>query len=139
MSILAALVVGIILALVLIFVANRQGLARRVYAVGLACAAAVYVVFALAGRASPGWLGLEVIGLVGFGAAALLGLRAFPLVLAFGWAVHVAWDVLLHLEGAGAAYTPSWYPWLCLSFDLIIAGAVLKSHRHPVEKTSASV
>ena len=50
-------------------------------------------------------------------------------MLAAGWAAHVAWDVLLHLSGAGAEYTPHWYPWLCVSFDLVMAGAVLASSR----------
>ena len=46
-------------------------------------------------------------------------------MLAAGWALHIAWDMTLHLRGAGAEYTPTWYPWACLSFDLVIAGAVL--------------
>jgi hypothetical protein len=39
--------------------------------------------------------------------------------------MHVLWDVSLHLSGAGAMYTPDWYPWGCVSFDLVVAGAVL--------------
>ena len=28
-------------------------------------------------------------------------------------------------QGAGAGYTPAWYPWFCISFDLVVAGGVL--------------
>jgi hypothetical protein len=138
MPVIAALLAGFMLAMVLVFIANRRGAAaRRVYAIGLIFAAAVYVVFALAGSATTGWLAIEVLGLIGFGAAALLGVRTFPLLLAFGWALHVAWDVLLHLDGAGAAYTPSWYPWMCVSFDLVIAAAVWYS-LHNRERSNTS-
>ena len=60
-----------------------------------------------------------------YGAAAWLGFRVSAAVLALGWAMHVVWDVALHLQGAGAGYTPFWYPWGCVSFDLMVAGAVL--------------
>jgi len=58
-------------------------------------------------------------------------LRRGAALVAAGWAGHVFWDVLLHLGDApGAGYTPAAYPWLCLSFDLIVAGAILKQpHR----------
>ena len=117
---------GVALAFVLVRIARRRGPvgARRPYALGLLVAALVYVVFALAGAATGPWLALELVGVVLFGAAAWVGVRRWPLVLALGWGTHVAWDVLLHINGAGAAYTPTWYPWLCVSFDLVIAGAV---------------
>ena len=131
MLVFAALAAGALLALLLVFAANRRSAGPLpVYAVGLAVTAAVYVVFALRGGASTRWLGIEILGFIIFGAAALIGLRSFPLLLALSWALHVAWDVLLHLNGAGAAYTPSWYPWLCVSFDLVIAAAVLRSLRN---------
>ena len=102
---------------------------RRVYAVGLVIAALVYVVFAAVGGAGARWLALEGLGVFLYGAAAWVGLRGRPWLLAAGWAAHVAWDVLLHLSGPGTEYTPHWYPWLCLSFDLVMAGAVLASNR----------
>jgi hypothetical protein len=72
-----------------------------------------------------------------YGLVALIGFKRWPAVLAAGWTAHVAWDVLLHLDGAGAAYTPGWYPWLCVSFDLVLAGAVmapsLRSHPTDVD------
>ena len=35
----------------------------------------------------------------------------------------------LHLAGPGGAFTPAWYPWLCLGFDLPIAFAVMAQGR----------
>ena len=65
------------------------------------------------------------LGVLLYGAAAWVGFRRSAALLALGWAMHVVWDVALHLQGAGAEYTPGWYPWGCLSFDLVVAGAVL--------------
>lgn len=100
---------------------------RRVYAVGLVIAALLYVAFGVVGGAGAWWLALESLGVLLYGAAAWGGLRGRHRLLALGWAAHVAWDVALHLSGAGAEYTPRWYPWLCVSFDLVMAGAVLTS------------
>jgi hypothetical protein len=137
-SVALPLLAGILLASVLVGAAHGRppGAARRLYAVGLVVAALTYVAFAAAGGAGAPWLAAEVAGVALFGGAAWVGLRGSPVVLAVGWAVHVAWDVLLHLEGAGATYTPSWYPWLCASFDLVVAGAVLVSVRRRVSSAS---
>jgi hypothetical protein len=122
-----ALIVGVILALALICLARTRGpeVERRIYAIGLAAAAVIYFAFGLVGGASAGWLAVEGLGVIIYGTVAWCGLRWKTPLLALGWAAHVAWDVLLHLSGAGAEYTPGWYPWLCIGFDLIIAGAVL--------------
>lgn len=122
-----ALILGAVLSLALVRL-SRPYPPRgrvRVYAAGLVVAALLYVLFALVGGASPRWLALESLGALVYGAAARAGLRGRPSLLALGWAGHVAWDVLLHLGGAGAEYTPRWYPWLCVSFDLVAACAVL--------------
>ena len=131
MSSIFALLLGALFALALVGLARRYPPRRErsVYAVGLVAAALVYVGFAVAGGAGARWLALEILGVPLYGAAAWAGLRGRPWLLALGWAAHVAWDVLLHLSGAGSEYTPHWYPWLCLSFDLIMAGAVLASGR----------
>ena len=127
----SALLLGAALALALVGLARRcpPWRERRIYAVGLVIAALVYVGFGAAGGAGAQWLALETLGLLLYGAAAWAGLRGRPWLLALGWAAHVGWDVLLHLGGAGSEYTPHWYPWLCVSFDLVIAGAVLESSR----------
>jgi hypothetical protein len=124
-----ALILGAALSLALVRLARTRppGGERRVYAVGLVAAALVYLIFGVVGGASARWLELESLGVVIYGAAAWAGLRGRPSLLAAGWALHVAWDAALHLRGAGAVYTPPWYPWLCVSFDLVIAGAVLAS------------
>ncbi len=126
-----ALVLGAALALALVGLARRYppGRERRVYAVGLVVAALVYVGFSAAGGAGARWLAVENFGVLLYGAAAWAGLRGRPWLLAAGWAAHVVWDVLLHLSGTGSEYTPHWYPWLCVSFDLVMAGAVLASSR----------
>lgn len=126
-----ALLLGAALALALVGLARKYppGSERRVYAVGLLIAALVYVGFAVAGGASSQRLALECLGVILYGAAAWGGLRGRSWLLAAGWAAHVGWDVLLHLSGAGSEYTPHWYPWLCVSFDLVIAGAVFASSR----------
>ena len=127
-----SLIAGAMLAFPLVYIARRRSPERapRIYAVGLVVAALIDVGFAAFGGASARWVAFETVGVVGFGAIAWMGLRRGALLLGAGWAGHVLWDVLLHLGDApGAAYTPAAYPWLCLSFDLIVAGAVL-TQRH---------
>ena len=126
-----ALLLGAVSALAFVFLARRYPpqRERRLYAVGLVIAALIYVAFAAAGGAGARQLALEGLGVLLYGAAAWGGLRGRPWLLALGWAAHVAWDVLLHMGGAGAEYAPHWYPWLCVSFDLVVAGAVLASSR----------
>lgn len=126
-----ALLLGAVLSLALVGMARRHppGREGRVYAVGLVITAIIYVGFGVAGGAGARWLALEIFSVFLYGAAAWGGLRGRPWLLAAGWAAHVAWDVLLHLSGAGAEFTPDWYPWLCVSFDLVVAAAVLASVR----------
>jgi hypothetical protein len=125
-----ALIAGAVLALALVRVAGTRepDAARRVYAVGLVVAARVYVAFAAAHGSGGRWLALEGLGVLLYGAAAWVGLRR-RVALALGWAAHVGWDVLLHSAEPGAAYTPTWYPWLCVGFDLVVAAAVLAPRR----------
>jgi hypothetical protein len=129
-----ALLVGTVLSLAIAGLARMYppGRERLVYAVGLVITALVYVVFGVVGDASVQWLAFESLGVFLYGAAALGGLRGRPWLLAMGWAAHVSWDALFHLSGAGSEYTPHWYPWLCVSFDLVMAGAVLASSRRAV-------
>jgi hypothetical protein len=124
-----ALLLGAVFSLALAGLARTYppGRERRVYAVGLVVAALIYVGFGVMGGAGARWLALETLGVLLFGATAWGGLRGRPWLLAVGWAAHVAWDAPLHLSGAGSVYTPLWYPWLCLSFDLVMAGAALAS------------
>jgi hypothetical protein len=122
---------GVVLALGTVFVTRRRrpATAHQIFAIGLVVAAFLYVVFALAGRAGPGWIGLELVGVGLYGSLAWLGFRRWPWVLALGWAAHVAWDLALHVRGAGAAFTPAWYPWLCLGLDVPVAIGVIAQGR----------
>ena len=123
-----ALVVGIVLATpFLMWTRSQPDAGRRLYAVGLGVTALIYLVFALIGGGGGRSLALEGGGVLLYGGAAWLGFRRSAAVLALGWAMHVVWDVALHLKGAGAGYTPFWYPWGCGSFDLMVGGAVLAS------------
>ena len=120
------LVVGVVLAFAFLMWTRAQpDGGRRFYAIGLAVTALIYVAFAVIGGASARSLGLEAVGLLLYGGAAWLGFRKSAALLALGWAMHPVWDVALHLTGAGAGYTPDWYPWGCVSFDLMVGGAVL--------------
>lgn len=126
------LVAGVILAVPFIFLARRHpaGKQLRPYAVGLLVAALIYVAFA-GFRGNPGAIPLESSGVVLFGAAAFLGWRRWPVLLAVGWALHAGWD--LWLPRPDPTYVPEWYPWLCTSFDLVVAGGVLLPRPSVVE------
>ena len=120
-----ALLVGIVLAFgFLLWTRAQPDGGHRLYFIGLLVTALIYVIFPIVGGGSARSLGLEATGLVLYGALAWAGYRRSAAILGLGWALHVLWDVSLHLQGAGAAYTPDWYPWGCLSFDLVVGGAV---------------
>ena len=127
-----ALIVGVVLATpFLIWTRGQPDAGMRLYAVGRGVTALIYLGFALIGGTSGSSLGLEAVGILLYGGAAWIGFRKTTVVLALGWALHPVWDVALHLNGAGAGYTPGWYPWGCVSFDLMVAGAVLTAARPP--------
>ncbi len=121
MTNLAAVAIGAGLALGLVLLIRRRGPApeRRVYALGLFVAAAVYVGFALWARA-PFALLAETAGLGAYGWLAWLGWQRSARFLFWGWAAHVFWDVLLH-PGPLVASVPAWYPPLCVGFDWVVA------------------
>ena len=120
------LVVGIVLAFGFLRWTRKQPDGGRwVYTIGLVVTALIYLAFAVFGGASARSLGLEALGVLLYCAMAWAGYRRSATILALGWAMHVLWDVSLHLQDPGAMYTPDWYPWGCLSFDLVVAGAVL--------------
>ncbi len=125
-----ALIVGVALATPFLLWTRRQPDAGMpFYAIGLGVTALIYVAFALIGGASGRSLGVEAVGALLYGGIGWIGFRKATAVLALGWALHPVWDVALHLTGTGTGYTPSWYPWGCVSFDLMVAGAVLTAAR----------
>ena len=133
MQILLHLLLGAVSSLVLITLTRRLApkLELRIYALSLFVAALIYVVFTARG-ATNAWLALEVAGLLVFTLLALLGLKVSALLLAFAWALHAAWDVLLH-KLLTAAFVPDWYPLTCLSFDLVLAIYLVRQVSLPVE------
>jgi hypothetical protein len=120
-----AVTIGVLGAITLVLLART--LAPRhellVYGVGLGITAVAYVAFGLHHGAPAGQLGLELVGAVLFGSAAILGARRWPWLLALGWTAHVAWDLFLHPAG-GPAFAPVWYPWFCVGFDLPVGGYI---------------
>lgn len=116
--------IGILAAVLTIILVQRfrKQQAPQSYAIALIIAALIYILFALFGSATA-WLPVEIVGLVIYTAFAFLGLKYSPWFLGVGWAAHVAWDVWLH--GAHTPFVPSWYPVMCVAYDLILAGYIL--------------
>ncbi len=119
--------VGFALGVLLIVYARSGGPAREgpVFALGLVVAAMIYVGFALANGAPVRSLVLESLGVLPFGFLAWLGSRRSQLWLAVGWAAHVAWDLGLNAGARAPGFVPSWYPVVCTSFDLLVAGYIV--------------
>lgn len=106
---------------------------RRVYAVGLIVAAALYVVFAFV-WGDLMWVAVEMAGTAAYGIFAWLALRHAYFWMALGWGFHPVWDVALHLYGPGHDVAPEWYAIACISFDLLVAGYVLIRITHWQQK-----
>ena len=120
------IIFGAVLGAVFVLVARRRKRSGeiRLLAVGLVVAALIYIVLALGAGADRRWFALETAGLGVFGVLAWLGLRTSLWWLALGWVAHVGWDVGLHLDQA-QTFVPTWYPLLCVGFDLVVAGFLL--------------
>jgi hypothetical protein len=128
MFIAAWLLTGTALGVVFVTVARRQKRSEQtILAAGLLVTALIYLVFGLAGGADVDWLVTETLGVGIYGIFALLGLRYSLWWLAFGWAIHPAWDAGLHLLGEAAAFVPMWYTVACIGFDLVVAASILES------------
>jgi uncharacterized membrane protein SirB2 len=115
------IVIGIILAIGFIWFAKRSKSYRAEkisYAIGLAIAAVIYVVFGFF-SSSNDWILTEFVGLLIYLPFAFLGVRYSGWFLGFGWLLHVGWDIFLH--GSTLDFVPSWYPAVCLGFDVLIA------------------
>jgi len=123
---------GVVAAALLVLLTRRYGRRHEmlVYGMVLVLTAFAYLLFGLRGSAPPEYFAVEAVGASLYTAAAAVGARRWPFVLALGWTSHVAWDLLFHHAG-GLAFAPPWYPLLCVGFDLFlggyIAGAVAKA------------
>ena len=123
------LLAGALASLAFVLLARRAGSKREatIYAAALVVAALIYVGFAAVGGALP-WVALEAGGLVLFSVVALLGLRISVWALALGWIAHAGWDVLPH-KVLSVGFVPEWYPFVCIGFDLFLAGYIAVSIR----------
>jgi hypothetical protein len=124
MQTLIEIIIGTLFATVFIFYAKRsktfQG-EKVLYAIGLGIAALIYVVFGFF-SSSNDWILIELGGLLIYLPFAILGVRLSGWFLCFGWLLHVAWDLVVH--NSTLAFVPSWYPSVCLGFDVLIAGYI---------------
>ena len=120
-----AALLGLVGSVALVLLGRSLGPRREllVYGIGLGVTAVGYVLFALHHGAPAGYLGLELVGALLFGSAAVLGTRRWPALLAVGWTAHVIWDLLLHPASA-PSYAPVWYPWFCVGFDVFVGGYI---------------
>lgn len=78
----------------------------------------IYVGMALMDR--PGQVRVQALGGLPVAALALLGLR-WPWLVAVGWLVHPAWDLLHHADVVRTRIHPVVVPF-CISFDVLVAG-----------------
>ena len=79
----------------------------------------IYVGMALVDR-QPGQVRVQILGGLPVAALALLGVR-WPWLVAVGWLVHPAWDLLHHAGVVKTRIHPAVVPF-CISFDLLVAG-----------------
>lgn len=92
------------------------------YGIALIPTAAAYIFFALINGAFIS-LPREFVGVFLYGGLGLGGAWRFPVLIAFGWATHVAWDLAMTGESI-ASYVPAWWPALCVGTDLFLAGYI---------------
>jgi len=93
----------------------RPAVEKRLYGIGLIIAALIYVGFALHGDGAK-WIGIELLGLMVFGAMTIAGWRSSMWWLAVGWAAHAAWDMIVH--GAHTPFAPRPYAIWCAAVDV---------------------
>ena len=121
---LTEIIVGIVVAIASVFVIAKiyPKKDHAFWRSGLLIAALIYVIFALVGQ-SWSYLPIEVIGVLIYGAFVWFSKKYALWWLAVGWALHICWDVFLHSSG-NTPFVPSWYPGVCLGFDIVIAAYI---------------
>jgi hypothetical protein len=115
------IIIGILLAAISVAIVNKvyPNKDHAFWQMGLLIAAFIYVGFAIIGK-SWSHLPVELIGVVLYGTFVWLSKKYTLYWLAVGWALHICWDIFLH-NGTDTAFVPSWYPAVCLGFDIVIA------------------
>lgn len=106
--------------MVFVAVVRRRGpeSRSRLLSVGLAAAALIYLVFAIAAGGGM-WIPVELLLAVSFSLMAFSTQRS-ALLLGVAWLLHVGWDAM-HMCYLEAAVALAWYPPLCIGFDLVVA------------------
>lgn len=94
-----------------------------VWRTGIVIAAIIYVGFVIQ-KGAWDFLYMELIGVGIYSILAWLSLKYNNYWLALAWALHIAWDMLLH-DAVSTSYVPVWYPVSCIGFDIMIACYVL--------------
>jgi hypothetical protein len=120
-----AITIGIAGAVALVLLARWLAPQREllVIGVGLGVTAVAYVLFGLVQGAPAAYLTRELVGAAVYGAAAVLGVRRWPQLLAIGWIAHVGWDLFFHYAN-GPGFAPAGYAMFCVGFDLPLGGYV---------------
>lgn len=116
------LIIGIVLALILLLILKRFFPHKEVvfWQFGLMIAALAYVGFVIINGNHTQNLPLELAGLFFFGILAYLSHKYSLYFLSLGWALHIAWDSLLH-SYASTPYVPLHYIESCIGFDIVIS------------------
>lgn len=100
-----------------------EQLAKPWAALLLAMIGGAYVGFAARdGRQSANII--ELVGCLGFGMIALVGLSFHALLIGGGYLAHGFWDLFHHRHGPHAA-TPAWYIPFCVVYDWIVGAFLL--------------
>lgn len=122
--ILAAVLIGAICGIVIVFVMFRSGMLaeRSGAAMLLAAIAAFYPVFAVI-DADPLAVALHLAIFAGFTALALRGFRDGLYIIAGGMIAHGIFDIgLMFTQITG----PAWWPAFCASLDIVAGGAIIR-------------
>ena len=136
------LLLGVLAAILLLVYLRHRSWAQRRHslAIALFIAALIYVGFGVYAQSAK-QLVWELGGLIVYTSFAFMAFRGRSslsfLFLVIGWILHAVWDVYVHAP-AHELYAPSFYPDLCLGFDLIIAGyamAGLNAKENVMENT----
>ena len=117
---------GLLAAWLFVYIACSKTLAyeRRLFAIGVLIVGLIYVGFAI-WHWQTDWILIESAAVLFNLGLVYLALRHSIYWLVFAWAAHPFWDLYIHLIGPANDFTPSWYPTLCLSFDLFVAVIIL--------------
>ena len=124
---------GVVLSLIAFLLSKfgRDLAARTLLAAVLFAAAGAYLGFAYAFHQTVlrGWVFVEMLQCIAFGALGLYGWRGNAKWLALGYALHPFWDFPLHYLGPGRTFAPWTYAVFCLTFDWVLAAYIIIYYR----------